>query len=328
MAKQPIRVAVTGAAGNIGYALLFRIASGAMFGPDQPVILQLLEIPVEGPQKALKGVAMELEDCAFPLLQDMVLTGEADVAFKDANWCLLVGSKPRGPGMERADLLKDNGKIFIAQGQSIDKVAADDARIAVVGNPCNTNCMIAASQARRLTADRFTAMVRLDENRGRNQLAKKAGVAVTDVSELFIYGNHSPTMFADFTHAKIGGKAVTDVITDRAWLENDYLPAVGKRGAAIIEARGASSAASAAGALVDHVRDLVTPGAIHSIAIKSDGRYGFDPDVWAGMPVKTTTPGSFEVITSYEMDDFAKSKIKITNDELLGERDTVKDMLA
>ncbi|MBL8554444.1 MAG: malate dehydrogenase [Phenylobacterium sp.] len=328
MAKKPIRVAVTGAAGNIGYALLFRIASGAMLGPDQPVILQLLEIPVEGPQKALKGVAMELEDCAFPLLQDMVLTGDADVAFKDANWCLLVGSKPRGPGMERADLLKDNGRIFIAQGQSIDKVAADDARIAVVGNPCNTNCMIAASQAKRLTADRFTAMVRLDENRGRNQLARKAGVQVTDVSELFIYGNHSPTMFADFTHAKIGGKAASDVITDRAWLENDYLPTVGKRGAAIIDARGASSAASAAGALIDHVRDLSTPGAIHSVAVRSEGRYGFDPNVWAGMPVKTTTPGSFEVIESYEMDDFAKSKIKITNDELLGERDTVKDMLA
>jgi malate dehydrogenase len=298
-----------------------------MFGPDQPIILQLLEVPVEKVMNALKGVAMELEDCAFPLLQDMVLTGEADVAFKDANWCLLVGSKPRGPGMERADLLKDNGKIFIAQGQSIDKVAADDARIAVVGNPCNTNCMIAASQAKRLTADRFTAMVRLDENRGRNQLAKKAGVAVTDVSELFIYGNHSPTMFADFTHAKIGGKAATDVITDRAWLDNEYLPAVGKRGAAIIDARGASSAASAAGALVDHVRDLMTPGAIHSVALKSEGRYGFDPNVWAGMPVKTTAPGAFEVITSYEMDDFAKSKIKITNDELVGERDTVKDML-
>lgn len=327
MAKKPIRVAVTGAAGNIGYALLFRIASGAMFGSDQPVILQLLEIPVEGPQKALKGVAMELEDCAFPLLQDMVLTGEADVAFKDVNWALLVGSKPRGPGMERADLLKDNGKIFIAQGQSIDRVAADDARVAVVGNPCNTNCMIAASQAKRLTPDRFTAMVRLDENRGRNQLAKKAGVAVTEVSELFIYGNHSPTMFADFTHAKIGGRAVTDVITDRAWLENDYLPAVGKRGAAIIDARGASSAASAAGALVDHVRDLVTPGAIHSVAVPSEGRYGFADGVWAGMPVKTTTPGSYEVLTGYEMDDFAKSKIKITNDELVGERDTVKDML-
>jgi malate dehydrogenase len=324
--KPPIRVAVTGAAGNIGYALLFRIASGQMFGEDQPVILQLLEIPVEGPQKALRGVAMELEDCAFPLLQDMVLTGEADVAFKDANWCLLVGSKPRGPGMERADLLKDNGKIFVAQGRSIDKVAADDARIAVVGNPCNTNCMIAASQAKRLGQDRFTAMVRLDENRGRALLAKKAGVAVGEVSELFIYGNHSPTMFADFTHAKIGGRPASEVIGDKAWLEGEYLPTVGKRGAAIIEARGQSSAASAANALVDHVRGLVTPGAVHAVAVPSHGRYGFSDGVWAGMPVKTTATG-YEVVTGYEMDDFAKSKIKITNDELVGERDTVKEML-
>ncbi len=324
--KTPIRVAVTGAAGNIGYALLFRIASGAMFGQDQPVILQLLEIPVEGPQKALKGVAMELEDCAFPLLQDMVLTGEADVAFKDANWCLLVGSKPRGPGMERADLLKDNGKIFIAQGKSIDAVAADDARVAVVGNPCNTNVMIAAAQAKRLTADRFTAMVRLDENRGRAQLARKAGVSINEVSDLFIYGNHSPTMFADFTHAKIGGKAAAEVIGDEAWLKNDFLPTVGKRGAAIIEARGLSSAASAANALVDHVRDLTTVGAVHSVAVESQGRYGFAPGVWAGMPVKTTATG-YDVLTSYEMDDFAKSKIALTNDELVGERETIKDML-
>ena len=325
--KKPLRVAVTGAAGNIGYALLFRIASGEMFGKDQPVILQLLEIPVEGPQKALKGVAMELEDCAFPLLRDMVLTGDADTAFADANWCLLVGSKPRGPGMERADLLKDNGKIFVAQGRSIDAVAAADARIAVVGNPCNTNCMIAASQAKRLTKDRFTAMVRLDENRGRALLARKAGVAVTEVSDLFIYGNHSPTMFADFTHATIGGKAAASVINDEAWLQADYLPTVGKRGAAIIEARGLSSAASAANALVDHVRDLVTPGAIHSVGVESQGRYGFAAGIWAGMPVKSTATG-YEVITSYEMDDFAKSKIAITNDELVGERDTVKDMLS
>ena len=324
--KTPLRVAVTGAAGNIGYALLFRIASGEMCGKDQPVILQLLEIPVEGPQKALKGVAMELEDCAFPLLQDMVLTGEADVAFKDANWCLLVGSKPRGPGMERADLLKDNGKIFIAQGKSIDAVAADDARVAVVGNPCNTNVMIAAAQAKRLTADRFTAMVRLDENRGRAQLAKKAGVSINEVSDLFIYGNHSPTMFADFTHAKIGGKPAADVIGDEAWLKNDFLPTVGKRGAAIIEARGLSSAASAANALVDHVRDLTTVGAVHSVAVESQGRYGFAPGVWAGMPVKTTAKG-YDVLTGYEMDDFAKSKIALTNDELVGERETIKDML-
>ncbi len=325
--RKPIRVAVTGAAGNIGYALLFRIASGAMFGPDQPVILQLLEIPVEGPQKALKGVAMELEDCAFPLLAGMVLTGEAEVAFKDANWCLLVGSKPRGPGMERADLLKDNGKIFIAQGQAIDAVAADDARVAVVGNPCNTNVMIAAAQARRLPGDRFTAMVRLDENRARAQLAQKAGVAIDEVTDLYIYGNHSPTMFADFTHAKIGGKDAASVIGDEAWLKNDFLPAVGKRGAAIIEARGLSSAASAANALVDHVRDLVTPGKVHSVAISSEGRYGFAPGVWAGMPVRTTATG-YEVIDSFAMDDFAKSKIALTNDELVGERETIKDLLA
>jgi malate dehydrogenase len=326
MAKQPLRVAVTGAAGNIGYALLFRIASGAMFGADQPVILQLLEIPAEGPQKALKGVAMELEDCAFPLLQGMVLADDPKVAFKDANWCLLVGSKPRGPGMERADLLKDNGKIFIAQGQAIDAVAADDARIAVVGNPCNTNCMIAASQAKRLSPDRFTAMVRLDQNRGRFQLAQKAGVSINEVSELFIYGNHSPTMFADFTHAKIGVKPAAEVIGDEAWLKTDYLPAVGQRGAAIIAARGQSSAASAANALVDHVRDLTTPGAVHAVAVPSQGRYGFAEGVWAGMPVRSTANG-YEVIESYQMDDFAKSKIKITNDELVAERDTVKDML-
>ncbi len=308
--RKPIRVAVTGAAGNIGYALLFRIASGAMFGPDQPVILQLLEIPVEGPQKALKGVAMELEDCAFPLLTDMVLTGDAEVAFKDANWCLLVGSKPRGPGMERADLLKDNGKIFIAQGKAIDAVAADDARVAVVGNPCNTN-----------------VMVRLDENRARAQLAQKAGVAIDEVTDLYIYGNHSPTMFADFTHAKIGGKDAAGVIGDEAWLKNDFLPTVGKRGAAIIEARCLSSAASAANALVDHVRDLVTPGKVHSVAVSSEGRYGFAPGVWAGMPVRTTASG-YEVIDSFAMDDFAKSKIALTNDELVGERETIKDLLA
>jgi len=228
--------------------------------------------------------------------------------------------------MERADLLKDNGKIFIAQGKAIDAVAADDARVAVVGNPCNTNVMIAAAQAKRLPVDRFTAMVRLDENRGRAQLAKKAGVSINEVTDLFIYGNHSPTMFADFTHAKIGGKAAADVIGDEAWLKNDYLPTVGKRGAAIIEARGLSSAASAANALIDHVHDLTTVGKVHSVAVKSEGRYGFNPDVWAGMPVRTTETG-YEVLTSYEMDDFAKSKIALTNDELVGERETVKDML-
>jgi malate dehydrogenase len=228
--------------------------------------------------------------------------------------------------MERADLLKDNGKIFIAQGKSIDAVAADDARVAVVGNPCNTNVMIAAAQAKRLPVDRFTAMVRLDENRGRAQLAKKAGVSINEVTDLFIYGNHSPTMFADFTHATIGGKSAAEVIGDEAWLKNDFLPTVGKRGAAIIEARGLSSAASAANALVDHVRDLTTVGAVHSVAVESQGRYGFAPGVWAGMPVKTTATG-YDVLTSFEMDDFAKSKIALTNDELVGERETIKDML-
>src|SRR6187549_202048 len=212
--KAPIRVAVTGAAGQIGYSLLFRIASGAMFGADQPVILQLIEAPIEKALKALEGVAMELDDCAFPLLKGIVQTSDASVGFKDANWCLLVGAKPRGPGMERADLLKDNGKIFIEQGRIIDAVAAADARVAVVGNPANTNCMIAASMAKRLTPDRFTAMVRLDQNRATTQLAKKAGVKVTDVSDVFIFGNHSPTMFSAFHLAKINGKPATDAIKD------------------------------------------------------------------------------------------------------------------
>ncbi len=325
--KSPIRVAVTGPAGQIGYALLPRIASGSMFGPDQPVILQLIEVPVEKAMKALEGVAMELDDCAFPLLHGMVLTDDPKVGFQDANWCLLVGAKPRGPGMERADLLKDNGKIFTAQGKIIDEVAADDARVAVVGNPANTNCMIAASKARRLPAERFTAMVRLDQNRAQSQLAKKAGVPTTNVKDIFIYGNHSPTMFPAFGHALINGKPATEVIQDAAWLEGTFCETVGKRGAAIIAARGASSAASAASSLVDHVRDLFTPGAIHSVAVKSGGHYGFDPEVWAGMPVKTTSPGSYEILTGYAMDEFAKSKIAATNKELTDERAMVADML-
>src|SRR5215211_842134 len=216
--KAPIRVAVTGAAGQIGYSLLFRIASGAMFGADQPVIFQLIEAPIEKAMKALEGVAMELDDCAFPLLKGIVMTDDAKVGFKDANWCLLVGAKPRGPGMERADLLKDNGKIFIGQGQIIDQVAAENARVAVVGNPANTNCMIAASQAKRLTPDRFTAMVRLDQNRAATQFAKKANVQVKDVSDVFIFGNHSPTMFSAFHLAKINGKPLTQVIGHHEWL--------------------------------------------------------------------------------------------------------------
>ena len=325
--KTPIRVAVTGAAGQIGYSLLFRIASGAMFGPDQPMILQLIEAPIEKALKALEGVAMELDDCAFPLLKGIVQTSDPAVGFKDANWCLLVGAKPRGPGMERADLLKDNGKIFIAQGRVIDAVAAADARICVVGNPANTNCMIAASQAKRLPPERFTAMVRLDQNRAQTQLAKKAGVDLTEVKDIFIFGNHSPSMFPAFAHASIAGKLATRVITDLAWLQGPFCEIVGKRGAAVIAARGASSAASAANALVDHVRSLVTPGTIHSAAVKSSGHYGFDTNVWAGMSVRTTTAGSYEVITGYAMDDFAKSKLAATNKELVDERAFVADMI-
>lgn len=325
--KRPIRVAVTGAAGQIGYALLFRIASGAMFGPDQPVILQLIEVPVDKAMKALEGVAMELDDCAFPLLHSMVLTSDPNIGFKDVNWALLVGAKPRGPGMERADLLKDNGKIFTEQGKIIDKVAADDARVAVVGNPANTNAMIAAAVSKRLPPERFTAMVRLDENRAKTQLARKASVAVDAVKDVYILGNHSPTMFPAFHLAKINGKPVPEVIGHHEWLRGEFCEVVGKRGAAIIAARGASSAASAANALVDHVRDLMTPGTIHSVAVKSNGEYGFDPNVWAGMPVKTTTPGSYEIIKGLPMDDFAKQKIAATNAELTGERDMVKDML-
>ncbi len=325
--KSPIRVAVTGPAGQIGYALLFRIASGQMFGPDQPVILQLLEVPVEKAMKALEGVAMELDDCAFPLLQEMVLTSDPSVGFKNANWCCLVGAKPRGPGMERADLLKDNGKIFIEQGKVIDRVAADDCRVAVVGNPANTNAMIAASQAKRLSADRFTAMVRLDQNRAASQLAKKANVPVTAVSDVFIFGNHSPTMFSAFHLAKIQGKPASQVIGHQEWLRKEFQETVGKRGAAIIAARGSSSAASAANALVDHVHDLMTPGKVHSISVKSHGEYGFDPEVWAGMPVRTTTPGSYEVIKGLPLDEFAKERIAVTNKELVDEREMVKGML-
>lgn len=326
--KTPIRVAVTGAAGQIGYALLFRIASGAMFGPDQPVILQLIEAPVDKALKALEGVAMELDDCAFPLLKGIVQTSDPAVGFKDANWCLLVGAKPRGPGMERADLLKDNGKIFIGQGQIIDAVAAADARVAVVGNPANTNCMIAASQAKRLPPERFTAMVRLDQNRAQSQLAQKAGVDLTAVKNIFIYGNHSPTMFPAFAHATINGTPAAKVINDDAWLQGPFCETVGKRGAAIIAARGASSAASAANALVDHVRSLVTPGAVHSVAVKSNGHYGFDANVWAGMPVRTTTPGSYEILTHYDLSDaFSQQKLAATNKELVEERAFVADMI-
>ncbi len=328
MAKT-VRVAVTGAAGAICYSLLPRIASGEIFGKDVPVVLQLLEVPVDKVQAALRGVAMELDDGAFPLLQDIILSDKAEVAFRDANWCLLVGSKPRGPGMERADLLKDNGRIFIGQGKAIDSVAADDCRVAVVGNPCNTNCMIAANQAKRLGPERFTAMVRLDQNRAQTQLAKKARVPLTAVKDIIIYGNHSPSMFPDFRNATIEGKPAASVISDAAWLQDGFLTTVGKRGAAIIEARGASSAFSAANALIDHVRALVTVGpTVHSIAVMSHGEYGFASGIWAGMPVRTTAPGTYEVVTGRTHDDFARGKIAATNAELVGERDLVKELLA
>ena len=327
--SRALRVAVTGAAGQIGYSILPRIAAGEAFGADQPVVLQLLEIPAEGPQKALRGVAMELDDCAFPLLTDMVLTDDPREAFADADWCILIGSKPRGPGMERAELLTDNGRIFVEQGTAIDEVAADEARVVVVGNPCNTNCMIAAAQASRLGPERFTAMTRLDQNRARTQLAQKAGVPITEVEDIIIFGNHSPTMFADFTNARIGGRPAREVIGDDAWLEGEFLPTVGKRGAAIIEARGLSSAASAANAAIGHVRSLRTPGdTLHSVAVRSDGAYGFDEGVWASVPVRTTASGTYEVVREgFDHDDFARSKIAATNAELAEERETVKEML-
>jgi len=325
----PIRVAVTGAAGQICYSLLFRIAAGEMFGPDQPVQLQMVEIPNEKAMKALEGVAMELDDCAFPLLKKMDLFDDPASGFADADWCLLVGSKPRGPGMERADLLKDNGKIFVGQGQAVDKAANDSVRVVVVGNPCNTNCMIGASQCRRVKPEQWTAMVRLDQNRAVAQLAAKAGAETSDVSDIYIYGNHSPSMFPAFQHARIGAKPVTDVIGHLDWLKNDFVTTVGKRGAAIIAARGSSSAASAANALIDHVKDLRTPGAVHSVAVKSEGAYGFNPDVWAGVPVRTTAPGDYEIITDFDLsDEYAQQKLAATNEELTGERETVKDMIA
>ena len=321
-----IRIAVTGAAGQIGYSLLPRIATGEMFGPDAKVTLQLLEIPPA--LEALRGVAMELDDCAFPLLDEIVVTSNPEEAFKDANLCLLVGSKPRGPGMERSDLLKDNGKIFVGQGKAIAENAADDCRVVVVGNPCNTNCMIAASQSDRFDNSRFTAMTRLDQNRAVSMLAKKAGVLIEKVRGLAIFGNHSPTMFPDYSNTLISGESAVNSIGDENWLKSEYIPAVGKRGAAIIKARGLSSAASAANALINHVQSLYTVSdEIHSIVVCSEGQYGFAKGVWAGMPVRTVSPGKYEVVDNYQHDDFAKKALAITNDELVSERDLVSEYL-
>ena len=321
-----MNIAITGAAGQIGYSLLPRIAAGEMFGPNTRISLHLLEIPPA--LDALGGVAMELQDCAFPLLDKVIVTSNPDEAFNGANLCLLVGSKPRGPGMERSDLLRDNGKIFVGQGKSIDSNAADNCRVVVVGNPCNTNCMIAASQSKRFDSTRFTAMTRLDQNRAVAMLAVRAGVDVSDVSRMVIFGNHSPTMFPDYFNAHISGKKATEIIEDEAWLRDDYISAVGKRGAEIIKARGLSSAASAANALINHIQSLYTVSDDpHSIVVCSEGQYGFADGVWAGMPVKTVSPGSYQVIDDFEHNEFAKAALKKTNDELVSERKLVSEYL-
>ena len=326
--KAPITISITGAAGQIGYALLFRIASGFVFGPDQPVNLRLIEIEPGLP--ALQGVMMELDDCAFPLLNEVVGTADLNEGFKDANWCLLVGSVPRKAGMERGDLLGINGKIFTGQGQAIARNAAKDVRILVVGNPCNTNALIAMNNATGIPNERFFAMTRLDENRAKSQLAKKAGVHQSLVTNLCIWGNHSATQYPDFTNAKIDGRPVTEVITDTAWLQGEFITTVQQRGAAIIKARGASSAASAANAAMDTVRSLITPtptGDWHSVAVCSDGSYGIEKGLMASMPIRTLENGEWEVVQGVPVDAFSQEKIDATIGELIEERDAVKDLL-
>ncbi|MDO9093272.1 MAG: malate dehydrogenase [Rubrivivax sp.] len=328
MTKKPVRVAVTGAAGQIGYALLFRIASGEMLGKDQPVILQLLEVPVEGPQKALKGVMMELEDCAFPLLAGMEAHGDPMTAFKDTDYALLVGSMPRKAGMERAELLSINGKIFIGQGQALDKVASRDVKVLVVGNPANTNAWIAMKSAPSLKRENFTAMLRLDHNRALSQLAAKTGKPVAAIKNLAVWGNHSPTMYADYRFATIDGAGVKDMINDHVWNKDTFLPTVGKRGAAIIEARGLSSAASAANAAIDHMRDwaLGTNGAWVTMGVPSNGEYGIPKDVMFGYPV-TCEGGQYSIVKDLPIDEFSQGCIDKTLAELTGEQDGVKHLL-
>jgi malate dehydrogenase len=323
----PIRVAVTGAAGQIGYALLFRIASGAMFGPNQPVILHLIEIEAVLP--ALGGVVMELDDCAFPLLKGVVPTSNLDEGFRGVNWALLVGSVPRKQGMERKDLLGINGKIFIGQGQAIQKNAASDVRIHVVGNPCNTNCLIAMNNAPDIARDRWFAMTRLDENRAKSQLAKKAGVETTAVSNVAIWGNHSSTQYPDFTHAKINGQPVPSVIKDEAWLKGEFISSVQQRGAAIIKARGASSAASAANAIVDSVASIASPTAAgdwHSVCLHSDGSYGIEKGLICSFPVRSNGQ-KLEIVQGLEIDAFSRGKIDATVAELKEEKALVADLL-
>jgi malate dehydrogenase len=327
MNVSPIRVAVTGAAGQIGYSLLFRIASGAMFGPNQPVILHLLEIEPALP--ALEGVCMELDDCAFPLLKGIVATSSLDEGFKGVNWALLVGSVPRKQGMERQDLLGINGKIFIGQGQAIQRNAAADIRTVVVGNPCNTNCLIAMNNARDIPQDRWFAMTRLDENRAKSQLAKQAGVDITEVTNLAVWGNHSATQYPDFTNARIQGRLVREVIQDASWLENTFLSSVQQRGAAIIKARGASSAASAANAVVDTVGSIINPtlhGEWHSVCVCSDGSYGVDEGLISSFPVRSRDQ-HLEVVQGLELDAFSRSKIDATVAELREERAMVSDLI-
>lgn len=328
MANAPVNITITGAAGNIGYALLFRIASGEMLGKDQPVILQLLEIPDEKAQKALKGVMMEIEDCAFPLLAGMEAHSDPMTAFKDVDVALLVGARPRGPGMERADLLSANAQIFTAQGRALNAVASRNVKVLVVGNPANTNAYIAMKSAPDLPRENFTAMLRLDHNRALSQIAAKTGKPVSSIEKLFVWGNHSPTMYADYRYATIDGKSVKDMINDPVWNNDVFLPTVGKRGAAIIEARGLSSAASAANAAIDHVRDWVlgTNGKIVTMGIPSNGEYGIPKDVMFGFPV-TTENGKYKIVEGLEIDEYSQGKIKITLDELEGERAGVQHLL-
>jgi malate dehydrogenase len=326
--KSPVRVAVTGAAGQIGYSLLFRIASGEMLGRDQPVILQMLELPMDKAQAALRGVMMELEDCAFPLLAGMVGTADPDVAFKDADVALLVGAMPRGPGMERKDLLLKNAEIFTVQGRALNKVASRDVKVLVVGNPANTNAYIAMKSAPDLDPKNFTAMLRLDHNRALSQLATKAGVAVADIEKLVVWGNHSPTMYPDYRFATVAGKPLKDTIGDDAWNRDSFIPTVAKRGAAIIEARGLSSAASAANAAIDHIHDwlLGTDGKWVTMGIPSDGSYEIPESVMYGFPV-TCNNGRYEIVQDLPIDDFSRERMKHTLNELEEERSGVAHLL-
>jgi malate dehydrogenase len=328
MAKAPMRVAVTGAAGQIGYSLLFRIANGDMLGKDQPVILQLLEIPDEKAQKALKGVMMEIDDCAFPLLAGMTAHSDPMTAFKDIDVALLVGARPRGPGMERKDLLEANAQIFTVQGKALDAVASRNVKVLVVGNPANTNAYIAMKSAPSLPAKNFTAMLRLDHNRALSQIAAKTGKPVTAIEKLCVWGNHSPTMYADYRFATIDGQPVKSMINDDAWNKDVFLPTVGKRGAAIIEARGLSSAASAANAAIDHVRDWVlgTNGKWTTMGIPSDGSYGIPVGTMFGFPV-TTENGEYKIVQGLEIDAFSQERINVTLNELSEEREGVKHLV-